>query len=472
MSVTIADIKFRKSSMVSDSPSNGGVAGRTLVVSGVRHNLFPRVSKAERTTGFTRYRKEFFCNENAANETAYGSLFYFEVQSTALDRFYLGVGTQKDTQADLSNTTLVGTGLLSSDVTTGDTSISINMESNDFEFIPGGFLHITDKFMVSQTIDSGVSIGDSVNFNTTLSKWVKIAQTDDIVYPSGILVDSSSVMTIQGSTYEEWLQISSNQYTESIGTGDGSSSSPALTTLGHYTNGIFGSSASQPVVTTISGGNTKTVIIDKNGICSGDCTAGQLNMSTGAWTVPISWTDVPDNAADISITYNENPYTYSGNTVTVSLLDPTVNSYSASTARAGGCAFGGDVSTGISDWAETSTSGTYDESTYPVSGDNKGTVEDSWTLTMTSSTDFDCVGINTGAVSSGTVGTDFTPINPDTGTGYFTLPGAGWSGTWATGDTVNFSTSPAKVPLWLKEVVDAGTPADSNNLFVLGFYAE
>ncbi len=64
MAVVATDIKFRKSAIVTDTGSNGGRKSQTEVVSGTKHNLFPRITDAERTAGGTRYRKEFWINED------------------------------------------------------------------------------------------------------------------------------------------------------------------------------------------------------------------------------------------------------------------------------------------------------------------------------------------------------------------------------------------------------------------------
>jgi hypothetical protein len=402
-------------------------------------------------------------------------LFFFEIPSTAQDRFYLGLGTPSDTQGDLlpNLPSLVGTGSLSTAVTAGDTQVSLLMESDDFEFIAGGYLHISDKFMINQTIDTGVTVGSSVEFNTTLSKWVKAPQTDNIAYPNGILVGLNKVMTEQGSTNEEWLRIAENLHTsEDIGDGDGSTTFPALTSLTNHINGICRQQGLTPVVTAICGGVVRTVNVDAYGVCTGYCSTGQLDMTTGAWPTAITWTTAPDAGTDITITYRENPFSYAGNTVTVSLADQVAYDYAIDNTYAGGCLTGGDVIGSFSDWTETSTSGTYDEATYPVLLNNQGAVEDIWTITIGTGGAFTCAGASEGAVSSGTVGTDFSPINPDTGTAYFTLLGAGWNGTWDSSDTIVFTTHPAQRGLWIKEVVPAGTPADSYNLFVLGFYSE
>ena len=164
MSIVASDIKFLKSTTITDTDSNGGVLSEVEVVSGVRHNLFPRVSRSEREVGVTRYRKEFWKNHNAADDIAYGMLVYFECITNAGDRFALGKGTQEDVQsqmlADLPD--WVGCGQLETALSGGETSVSITMESADVVFLNGGLLHIADKYHTGQTVDSDVVAGDSV----------------------------------------------------------------------------------------------------------------------------------------------------------------------------------------------------------------------------------------------------------------------------------------------------------------------
>ena len=71
-------------------------------------------------------------------------------------------------------------------------------------------------------------------------------------------------------------------------------------------------------------------------------------------------------------------------------------------------------------------------------------------------------------VATGATGTDFSPMNPLFSVPYFTLPAAGWSGTWQTGDTLSWSTAPADMPVWLSRTVPAGTSPASSSLSPLG----
>jgi len=93
-------------------------------------------------------------------------------------------------------------------------------------------------------------------------------------------------------------------------------------------------------------------------------------------------------------------------------------------------------------WTESSSSGTYDENTYPLLLFNDGTVQDTFTITFSSSTAFTCSGTATASLGVGSTLTDFSPINPDTGHPYFTLRSAGFAGSWTNGDTVVFRTGP------------------------------
>jgi len=475
MTITVNDIKFRKSAFITDTGINGGRKSQTLVVSGAKHNLFPRVTKAERDAGTTRYRKEFWCNDNASDEKAYDVLLFLEFPSNGGDRFAIGKGTQIDTQSDFTSAepSWLGVGQLHTALLGSETEVVLDMESNDFEFPNGGKFHISDKFKASQTIDSDVNIGDSVEY--AASAWSKIADTDDIIYPKGLYVGNDVVMTIEnGVTNEEWLSIKDYEYeNEVIGTGNGVDTNPGLATLIHNTNGICTQSDKLPVVTAICGGVTRTVNIAADGSCSGYCDAGELNMTTGVWTTDINWTTIPDSLTDISCTYHENCFSYSGNTVTVYLDEQVANSYTIAIAYGAGCILESEVTPSFTDWAEISAgNGTYDEITYPLTLFNDGTEQDTWILTFTSGSAFICAGINEGSVGSGVITADFSPINPETSQPYFTLDKDGWAGTWQSGDTVTFVTNPSVIPVWWREIVPAATAAETNNLCVIGYYSE
>ena len=61
----------------------------------------------------------------------------------------------------------------------------------------------------------------------------------------------------------------------------------------------------------------------------------------------------------------------------------------------------GNVTPALSNWAETSAAGVYDEAVYPLTLYNIGTVTESWTLTFSNSTTFEVTGAVVGSVGSG-----------------------------------------------------------------------
>lgn len=473
--LTASDIKFYKSEVVTDADSNGGRKSHTEVVSGARHSLFPRVSKAQRTAGLTRYRKEFMANENADNDPAYDPLYFQEMKSNGGDSFLMAKGTHTDTQAALStgNYTWVGVGILKTALNGGESSLSLTMENADAEFINGGTIHLSSKFMNAQTISAGVRAGDSVQFS--VDTWVKIAQTDDITYPKGIFIGNNMVMTLHASAEEEWVQLAEKETTgEVLATGNGSTTNLPLATLTNVTNGVCKQEGSLPVVTAIIGAVEKTVNVDHNGNCSGYCDAGQLNMDTGVWTTDINWLAAPDTTEDIVVTYRENCYKYTPatNDVTVELATQVAGSYAIADTFVAGCVSQAELSPSVTAGVVTSASGTFDDTGNPMVLDNAGTEQDDFTVTMLTASTFSCSGLKSGSIGTGSTGSPFAPNNPASGTPYFTIPSAVWGGTWTAGDTVTFTTSPAALPVWWKEEVPAGTAAEPDNLTVGGWYAE
>lgn len=377
MAVTAADMKLRKSSIVLDGTTNGGVKGTGLVSTGVRHSIFPRVTRAERTAGVTRYRKLFLSNENASAESAYGALAYLTYPSVAGDRFYLAAGTQTDTQATITATppSYTGCGQLAVALAGGETSVQIQMEANDFKFLQDGYLHISSNYKTGQTAASGVLPGADVTYSG--GAWQPASHGGDTAYPNGIWLGVGVVQTDDGTGTEEWLKIA-------------------------------------------------------------------------------------DTAT---------PYSYSGTTATVTLADPVANGYATASTWCAGCVGGSDLIPVIGTTTVTSSAGT-ENNALPIAGDNKGTVAETVTITFTSSSNFSASGTISGSLGTGSVSTQFAPVNSASGTPYFTIPANHFTGTWANGDTVVFATTSASLPIWLKQVVPAGTAQESNNVFGIGYYWE
>ena len=167
--------------------------------------------------------------------------------------------------------------------------------------------------------------------------------------------------------------------------------------------------------------------------------------------------------------------TWNGLTATIVTTTSARNTYPASqNSLVAGVVDLGNLVAATSAWVETSVSGTYDESSYPVEVNNVGSVSDTWTITFTGATAFTCAGTNTGSLGAGSTLSDFQPVNTQVGTGdyYFVVRAAGWAGTWALGDTVTFTTTHSAAGVWIKEVVPVSTSAQTNNLVSFKLYGE
>lgn len=183
---------------------------------------------------------------------------------------------------------------------------------------------------------------------------------------------------------------------------------------------------------------------------------------------------ITDKVNPDSVTGNEEFATISGAPsvdgvdVTITLAAGLANGYTAGAGtRIMSILPASDIECTVDNWVETSTAGTYDETTYPVICDNIGTIEQTWTITFTDATNFTVAGDTVGSLASGTIGSDYSPSNPDFTKPYFTLESGGWGGTWANGETVVFQSHPAAYPVWEKRVVPAGCASLSSNKITL-----
>jgi len=180
-------------------------------------------------------------------------------------------------------------------------------------------------------------------------------------------------------------------------------------------------------------------------------------------------TALATNGAEEVKTISGTP-TFSGLDVTITVTVAFVNAFTASTApysqssvRVSSLIEPGDIEPTATTPVKTSTSGTVDFSTYPLILDNAGTVDEDWTITFTDATNFTLSGDSLGSKGGEVIGNNFTPNNTDFTRPYFTLESGVWGGTWQAGDTVTFTTHPARVPIGQLRVVPAGSASLANN---------
>ncbi len=104
----------------------------------------------------------------------------------------------------------------------------------------------------------------------------------------------------------------------------------------------------------------------------------------------------------------------------------------------------------------TATISQYNLVAYPLAIDNRGSVPERWKIKFTSSSAFELFGEFRGLVATGSTAVDFSPINPQTQTPYFTIEADGWGAGWGVGNTVRFDTDAAAAPLWLIRTILPG----------------
>ena len=161
---------------------------------------------------------------------------------------------------------------------------------------------------------------------------------------------------------------------------------------------------------------------------------------------------------------------WNGNTATFTISEALGYNFASAATTVASLVSLGSVETSYKNWVETSASGTFDETTYPPTLYNVGTVTDTFTLTFSDATNFTVSGTRTGSLGAGSTSASFKPANGSSY--YFLLNAAAWGGSWVAGNKIVFDTVHAGKAFWAKEVVAAGTASKSNNTTVLGWKAE
>jgi hypothetical protein len=151
MPILDSEIKTYRSWTTNDTTANGGPISLTQEASGLSASLWPNVSKAQRASGVTQYRKLFFKIEDAENLEATGVLIGLWQPTTSADQMFLFEGTASDTQNDIATPELYGAGKLYNAALTGATSIDVTLDDPSADvFRDGMLIRISNK-----TIESG-----------------------------------------------------------------------------------------------------------------------------------------------------------------------------------------------------------------------------------------------------------------------------------------------------------------------------
>ena len=147
MSIVKSELIWRKSEDNTDTSSGGGYMTAIQSVDGVKNNIFPDVSQAERTAGVTgTYRKLHIHVANDADLTLYSPKIFVETITPGDDRVIIFPGTHIDTQATMTETQYYGAGVLKTTVVATDTEVVVTVENAvDDVFDDGMLFRISDK---------------------------------------------------------------------------------------------------------------------------------------------------------------------------------------------------------------------------------------------------------------------------------------------------------------------------------------
>ena len=150
-------------------------------------------------------------------------------------------------------------------------------------------------------------------------------------------------------------------------------------------------------------------------------------------------------------------------TLTLETGDQILRDYSGKLTVASVCQHTKDLKPEITNTNLTSAQGVVSTLGTNLFGDNSGSITDTVTINWTSSSAFTGTSLVKGALGAGNISTDFAPINADFGRPMFTLKASAFSGLFATGDSFSFDVVAADFPVFLKEVIPAGSPSYPRN---------
>jgi hypothetical protein len=205
---------------VSSDTTNGGRRSNNAVISGVVNNVWPHVSKAERLSGSTLYRKLFTIGEVATLETLIAASVRL-FKPTAANDWVTGFTdsvTKDNTQASWSPARQYGSAVLKTDVSAGASAFVVTVEDST---LTGIFLD-ADTIVISNKATPDAASGTSEVH--TISGTPSVSGNDVTITIAGTLANS---YTVAGATFivgvmgiGDVVASSSNYSVNTAGTGD------------------------------------------------------------------------------------------------------------------------------------------------------------------------------------------------------------------------------------------------------------
>jgi len=155
MSISSADILFRKPEEVSEENSNGGRMTATILLSGIKNSVFPDVRQAERVSGSDKWRKVFLHFAPPDQSQALDVKLAPWLPTPAQDRILTHLGTFVDIQSEIVATPGRAYGVaptVAAELTAGATIIDVTLENaDDAIFLNDDIIYVTDKLDINSS---------------------------------------------------------------------------------------------------------------------------------------------------------------------------------------------------------------------------------------------------------------------------------------------------------------------------------
>lgn len=121
----------------------------------------------------------------------------------------------------------------------------------------------------------------------------------------------------------------------------------------------------------------------------------------------------------------------------------------------------------------TAPTASFNNIDYPIEVTNRGAITERWAVIFTGSTSVRVVGENVGQIlTSVSTNAEISPLNPQTGAPYFTIPALGWGGGWSAGNVLRFNTAACGAPAWVVRTVLPGPATVASDSAVIAFRAD
>jgi hypothetical protein len=158
MAIQTDEINWYRPSVVNDTELNGGPVSDSIVPDGVKNNVWPDVSQAERISGSVKYRKSFIKIDNPDGLRLLNPKIFIETQTPGDDRIVILPAHLEDTQGDLTGEERgYGCGQAMHTIHDWDRSLIVRVECvEDMIFQDGDLIRISTQGSVDDP--EGVSV--------------------------------------------------------------------------------------------------------------------------------------------------------------------------------------------------------------------------------------------------------------------------------------------------------------------------